>query len=139
MELVKDFNCVLEKVDKQQKNNAIELVRKIKLKYWRCVKEASFFRFLIKFGDLDKVLWLFDSIIESKKKLKKMQPDHEFYGNLQQNVKDLQHEFFEYWKDYDPNCNIVNFVNEMKKPKWIILRTGRNLYGDVVDKIFTIM
>ncbi len=133
--LMKDFNFMLEKVEGQQKDDVIELVRKIELKYWRYVKEVSFFQYLVKLRDLDKVLWLFDIIIKSKEELKKMRPDDRFYSDLQKDVKDWQKELFHYWRNYDPNGSSIDLIYEMKKLRWIILRSGRNLYGNFVDKI----
>lgn len=138
-ELLEDFNSILEKIDKKNQKDIVELIKAIELKYWKYVKEASFFRYLIKFGDLNKVLWILESIIESKKELKKMQPDDKFYSNLQKDIKDWQRELFGYWKNYDPNGNVTNFFREMRKPKWTILRSGMNLYGNFIDKIFAFM
>lgn len=135
-QLVKDLDSIIEKVDDPYKKDAVEQVKALELKYWRYVKEATFFQYLIKFGDLNKVLWLLDAIIETKKKLKKMQPTDKFYKNLQKDIKDWQQELFQYWKGYDPDSNTVDFANEMRKSKWIILKCGMNLYDSFIDKIF---
>lgn len=138
-ELVKDFDSIIQKVDDQHREEVIEQVKKLELKYWGRVKEATFFRYLIRFGELNKVLWLLNTIIDSKKELKRMSPDDPFYKNLQQDIKDWQGELFNYWRNYDPNWDRLEFVREMRKLKWGILRTGMNVYGNFIDKIFAAM
>ena len=135
-ELVKDFDLIAKNVDEPYKKDAVEQVKALELKYWKFVKEVTFFQYLVKSKDLDKVLWLLNAIFETKKELKQMQPTDKFYKNLQKDIKDWQQELFEYWKDYDPNGNAVDFTSEMKKSKWIILRCGMNLHDSFIEKIF---
>lgn len=135
-ELVKDFDLIAKNVDEPYKKDAVEQVKALELKYWKFVKEITFFQYLVKSKDLDKVLWLLNAIFETKKELKQMQPTDKFYKNLQKDIKDWQQELFEYWKDYDPNRKISDFTSEMKKSKWIILRCGMNFHDHFIEKIF---
>ena len=137
-ELVKDFDSVIQKVDEQSREEVVKQIKKLELKYWGCVKEATFFRYLIRFGELNKVLWLLDVLVGSKKELKRIQSADSFYANLQQDIKDWQRELFNYWQNYDPNPNHCEFIREMRKLKWGILRIGMNLYSGFLDKIFAL-
>lgn len=138
-ELVKDFDSIIQKVDDQHREEVIEQVKKLELKYWGRVKEATFFRYLIRFGELNKVLWLLNTIIYNKKELKGMSPDDPFYESLQHDIKGFQRELFNYWRNYDPNWDRLEFVREMRKLKWGFLRVGMNIYGNFIDKIFAAM
>ena len=135
-ELVKDFDLIAKNVDEPYKKDAVEQVKALELKYWKFVKEVTFFQYLVKSKDLDKVLWLLNAIFETKKELKQMQSTDKLYKNLQKDIKDWQQELFEYWNDYDPNRKISDFTSEMKKLKWIILRCGMNLHDNFIEKIF---
>lgn len=138
-ELVKDFDSIIQKVDDQHREEVIEHIKRLELKYWGHVKEATFFRYLIRFGELNKVLWLLNTIIYSKKELKEMSPDDPFYESLQHDIKGFQRELFNYWRNYDPNWDRSEFIREMRKLKWGILRTGMNLCNNFIDKIFAAM
>lgn len=138
-ELVKDFDSVIQKVGEPYRKEVIEHIKRLELKYWGHVKEATFFRYLIRFGELNKVLWLLNVIIDSKKELKQMQPDNPFYENLQQDIKDFQKELFNYWRNYDPNPDHSEFVREMRKLKWGVLRVWMNLYSVFIDRIFALL
>ena len=137
-ELVKDFDSIIQEVDEQHREEMIEQIKELKLKYWGRVKEATFFRYLIRFGELNKVLWLLNVLVDSKKELKRMQPADPFYENLQQDIRDWQKELFDYWRNYDPNPDRSEFIREMRKLKWGILRIGMNLYSGFLDKIFAL-
>ena len=86
-ELIRDFNFLLEKVDGKYKSAAVKQVKQLEIKYWGYVKKVSFSQYLRKVGDLNKVLWLLDAIIDSKRNLKKMQPNSKSYSDLLKEIR----------------------------------------------------
>lgn len=121
-ELIRDFNFLLEKVDGKYKSAAVEQVKQLEIKYWGYVKKVSFSQYLRKTGDLNKVLWLLDAIIDSKRNLKKMQPNSKSYSDLLKEIRYWQRELYLYWKDYGYGGSISDFSRELRKIKWLFLR-----------------
>lgn len=121
-ELIRDFNFLLEKVDGKYKSAAVEQVKQLEIKYWGYVKKVSFSQYLRKAGDLNKVLWLLDVIIDSKRNLKKMQPNSKSYSDLLKEIRYWQRELYLYWKDYGYGGSILDFSRELRKIKWLFLK-----------------
>ena len=132
-ELARDFNSLIEKVDGKYKSAAVEQVKQLEVKYWKYVKRVSFSQYLRKAGDLDKVLWLLDAITDSKRELKKMQPNSKLYSDLLKEVQYWQRELYLYWKDYGYGGSISDFSKELRKIKWLFLK-GENYLLNAIKK-----